>query len=164
VVLGVRGGEARAQHPRRALALGRRAVAHQIAGACRSMLELARTHALEREQFGGPIARFQAVRHKLAEVLVAVESATAALDAARDEPSAETAALAKAVTGRSAQVTARHCQQVCAGIGFTTEHDLHRYLKRAMALEGLFGSTDALVLEIGRKLLAEQKVPTLIEL
>jgi alkylation response protein AidB-like acyl-CoA dehydrogenase len=53
---------------------------------------------------------------------------------------------------------------VLAGIGFTTEHAFHRILKRAMSLEGLFGSTDALVLAVGRKLLAERKVPTLIEL
>jgi hypothetical protein len=147
-----------------ALALGRRAVSHQIEGACRTMLELARTHALEREQFGRPIARFQAVRHRLAEALVAVESLEAALQAARDEPGPETAALAKAVAGRSARTLARHAQQVLAGIGFTTEHAFHHYLKRTMALEGLFGSADAIVLDVGRGLLATRRVPTLIEL
>lgn len=148
----------------RALALGRRAAAHQIAGACRTMLELARSHALEREQFGGPIARFQAVRHKLAEALVATEALEAALDAAREDPGPETAALAKAVAGRSQRTVARHAQQVLAGIGFTTEHAFHRHLKRTMALEGLFGSADAIVLDLGRRLLAERHVPTLIEL
>ena len=64
-----------------AVALGRRAVAHQIAGASRAMLDLARTHALERVQFGRPIARFQAVRHRLADALVAVEALEATLDA-----------------------------------------------------------------------------------
>jgi alkylation response protein AidB-like acyl-CoA dehydrogenase len=147
-----------------AVALGRRAVGHQIAGASRTMLELARTHALEREQFGGPIARFQAVRHRLAETLVAVEALEAALNAARDEGSPETAALAKAVAGQTAQTAARHCQQVLAGIGFTTEHRFHRFLKRTMALEGLLGSTDELVVHIGRGLLAARQVPTLIEL
>ena len=49
-------------------------VAHQIAGACRTMLELAAAHALERVQFGRPIARFQAVRHRLADALVAIEA------------------------------------------------------------------------------------------
>jgi len=149
---------------RSAVALGRRAVAHQIAGAGRTMLDLARTHALERVQFGRPIARFQAVRHRLAEVLVAVESLEAALDAARDEPGPETAALAKAVAGRTAHAVSRHCQQVLAGVGFTTEHPFHRFLKRTMTLEGLFGSADAIVLEVGRRLLAERRVPTLIDL
>ena len=62
-----------------AVALGRRAVAHQIAGASRAMLALARTHAIERVQFGRPIARFQAVRHRLADALVAVEALEASL-------------------------------------------------------------------------------------
>jgi alkylation response protein AidB-like acyl-CoA dehydrogenase len=147
-----------------ALALGRRAVAHQIAGASRVMLEMARTHALERVQFGHPVARFQAVRHRLADALVAVEALEAALTAAREEPGPATAALAKALAGRTAHTVARHCQQVLAGIGFTTEHPFHRFLKRTLALEGIFGSSDELVLDIGRKLLAERRVPTLIEL
>ena len=147
-----------------AVALGRRAVAHQILGASRTMLDLARTHALERVQFGRPIARFQAVRHRLAEALVAVESLEAALTAAREQPNRDTAALAKAIAGRTAHTVARHCQQVLAGIGFTTEHSFHRFLKRALALEGLFGAADAIVLDVGRRLLAERRVPTLIEL
>jgi hypothetical protein len=147
-----------------AVALGQRAVAYQLEGGCRAMLDMARSHALEREQFGGPVARFQAVRHRLAEALVAAEALEAALQAARDEPGPETAALAKAVAGRSARTVARHAQQVLAGIGFTTEHAFHRTLKRTMALEGFFGSADAIVLDVGRRLLAERDVPTLIEL
>jgi hypothetical protein len=147
-----------------AVALGRRAVAHQIAGASRAMLALARTHALERVQFGRPIAQFQAVRHRLADALVAVEALEATLSAAREEPNPDTAALAKAVAGRTARTVAAHCQQVLAGIGFTTEHPFHRFLKRTLALEGLFGSADEIVLDVGRQLLAARRVPTLIEL
>ena len=79
-------------------------------------------------------------------------------------PSPETAALAKAVAGRTARTVAAHCQQVLAGIGFTTEHPFHRFLKRTLALEGLFGSADEIVLDVGRRLLAARRVPTLIEL
>ena len=147
-----------------AVALGRRAVAHQIAGASRAMLELARSHALTRVQFGRPIARFQAVRHRLADALVAVEALEAALTAAREQPGPDTAALAKAVAGRTARSVGRHCQQVLAGIGFTMEHPFHRILKRSLALEGLFGSADEIVLAVGRRLLASRRVPTLIEL
>ena len=147
-----------------AVAFGRRAVAHQIAGASRAMLGLARTHALERLQFGRPIARFQAVRHRLADALVAVEALEATLAAAGDEPNPDTAALAKAVAGRTARTLSAHCQQVLAGIGFTTEHPFHRFLKRTMLLEGLFGSADDIVVDLGRKLLAARMVPTLIEL
>jgi hypothetical protein len=165
----VRGSAARAADLdpaswQRAVALGRRALAHQIAGASRAMLDLARAHALERVQFGRPIARFQAVRHRLADALVAVESLEAALTAAREEPSPDTAALAKAVAGRTAQAVAKHCQQVLAGIGFTTEHAFHRYLKRVLVLEGLFGSADAIALDVGRRLLAERRAPALIQL
>jgi Acyl-CoA dehydrogenase, C-terminal domain len=149
---------------RSAVSLGRRAAAQQMAGACRAMLGLARKHALERVQFGRPIARFQAVRHRLADTLVAVESLEATLAAAREAPGWETAALAKACACRTLRTTATHCQQVLAGIGFTTEHVFHRFLKRALALEGLFGSADAIALDVGRQLLAERRVPTLIEL
>jgi hypothetical protein len=149
---------------RSAVALGRRAVAHQIAGASRAMLDLACAHARERVQFGRPIARFQAVRHRLADALVAVEALEATLAAARDEPCPETAALAKAVAGRTARSVGAHCQQVLAGVGFTAEHPFHRFLKRTMALEGLFGSADEIALDVGRELLATRRVPTLIEL
>jgi hypothetical protein len=149
---------------RSAVALGRRAVAHQMAGASRAMLALARTHAIERVQFGRPIARFQAVRHRLADALVAVEALEATLVAAREEPGPETAALAKAVAGRAARTVSAHSQQVLAGIGFTTEHAFHRLFKRTLALEGLFGAADEIALELGRQLLAARRVPTLIEL
>jgi hypothetical protein len=147
-----------------AVALAQRALAYEILGASRAMLDLARTHALERVQFDRAIARFQAVRHRLAEALVAIEALDAALGAARDEPCPETAALAKVIAGRTARTVAAHCQQILAGIGFTTDHRFHRYMKRTVLLDGVFGSADNLVVDIGHRLLAERKVPTLIEL
>jgi alkylation response protein AidB-like acyl-CoA dehydrogenase len=59
---------------------------------------------------------------------------------------------------------ATQCQQVLAGIGFTAEHPFHRFLKRTLLLEGLFGSADEIALDVGRQLLAARCVPTLIEL
>jgi hypothetical protein len=147
-----------------AVAAGRRAVGRQLAGACRAMLDLACAHAIERVQFGRPIAGFQAVRHRLADVLVAVEALEATLDAADDTPGDLTAALAKAAAGRTARIAATNCQQVLAGIGFTTDHPFHRFLKRTMALEGLFGTADEIALDLGRHLLATRRVPTLIDL
>ena len=147
-----------------ATALARRAVSYQIAGATRAMLDLARKHAVERVQFGRPIARFQAVRHRLAEALVAIEALDATLSAAADEPGPQTAALAKAAAGRTARTVGTNCQQVLAGIGFTTEHPFHRYLKRTMLLDGLFGAADDVVVALGRELLAARRVPTLVEL
>lgn len=147
-----------------ALALGRRLIAHELAGATRVMLELAREHALTREQFGRPVARFQAVRHRLAETLVAIESLDAALSAAADDRGPVTAALAKALAGRAQQVTARHCQQVLAGIGFTTDHPFHRFLKRTILLDGILGRAEEISLDLGRGLLTRRLVPTLIDL
>jgi Acyl-CoA dehydrogenase, C-terminal domain len=147
-----------------AVASGRVAIGHQVAASCRAMLDLAREHARERVQFGQPVARFQAVRHRLADALVAVEALEASLTAAADEPGSMTTALAKALAGRAARIVSGHCQQVLAGIGFTTDHPFHRFLKRTMTLDGLFGSADAITLELGRQLLASRRVPTLIEL
>jgi hypothetical protein len=147
-----------------AVARGRVAVAHQMGGGCRAMLDLARTHAMERTQFGRPIARFQAVRHRLAESLVAVEALDSVLDAAGTDPGPMTAALAKAAAGRTARTVGAHCQQVLAGIGFTSEHPFHRYLKRTMVLDGLFGRADDILRDVGRQLLADRRAPALLEL
>jgi Acyl-CoA dehydrogenase, C-terminal domain len=142
-----------------ALALGQLALGHELVGAGRTMLELARSHALERVQFGRPIATFQAVRHRLAECLVALEASAALLAAAWEDPSPVTAAMAKAFAGRSARVTGRHCQQVLAGIGFTTEHPLHRSVRRAIVLDQLLGSGSTLTRRLGADILETAALP-----
>jgi hypothetical protein len=147
-----------------AVALGQLALGHELVGASRRMLELAREHAVDRIQFGQPIAMFQAVRHRLAETLVAVEAAEAALDVAWLDREPASAAMAKAVAGRAARTTARHCQQVLAGIGFTTEHPFHRYVKRTLVLDQLLGSTHALTQDLGAQILATQQLPPLVPL
>jgi hypothetical protein len=145
----------------RAIALARLATGHELVGASRALLELARRHALGRIQFGQPIAAFQAVRHRLADTLVAIEAADAALVSAWDEGSAPAAAMAKALAGRGARTATRHCQQVLAGIGFTAEHDLHRYLRRSLVLDELFGSARALTADLGQAVLATRRLPPL---
>ena len=147
-----------------ALAAGRLAVAHELVGASRTMLELAREHAVERIQFGRPIASFQAVRHRLADALVAVESADAVLDAAWDEGTPMAASIAKAVAGRSGRLVARHCQQVLAGIGFTTEHPLHRFVKRTFVLDHLLGDSRTLTQQLGAELLSTRRLPAMLPL
>ena len=147
-----------------AVALGRLALSHEIVGASRKMLDLARQHALERIQFGTPISTFQAVRHRLADTLVAIETADAMLDAAWLDRSPQTAAMAKALAGRGARVAARHCQQVLAGIGFTTEHDFHRYFRRTLVLDQLLGDSRSLTKELGVELLASRQLPPLLPL
>jgi acyl-CoA dehydrogenase-like protein len=147
-----------------AVVLAQLALGHELVGAARTMLALAREHALDRVQFGKPIAQFQAVRHRLAETLVAIEGADALLRATSETPSAELAAMAKSVAGRSARTAARHCQQVLAGIGFTTEHDFHRYFRRVLLLDQLFGSSHALTAHVGAQLLRTRQLPGLLPL
>jgi alkylation response protein AidB-like acyl-CoA dehydrogenase len=125
------------------------------------MLSLARQHALDRVQFGRHIASFQAIRHRLAETLVAIEGAEAALQAADDDLGC---LLAKAAAGRAALTAARHCQQVLGGVGFTAEHDLHRHVRRALFLDGLLGSTRELTREAGAELRRRGSAPRLVDL
>lgn len=143
------------------LAAGRRAVGWWLLGSGHAMLSLARTHTLERLQFGRPLASFQAVRHRLAETLVALDGAEAALAHADDEFGA---LLAKAAAGRAATTAARHCQQVLGGIGFTAEHELHRHVRRVLVLDGLFGSTRELVREAGTEVRRRGDAPRLAHL
>lgn len=147
-----------------AVAAGQRALAHQLVGAAAAMLDLAREHALERIQFDVPIASFQAVRHRLADSLVAVESARSAIDAAWEAGAPFDAAVAKAIAGRSARLVARHAQQVLAGIGFTTEHPLHRYVRRVRLLDGLLGDARSLTRELGEGLLRDRGLPAILPL
>ncbi|MCA2207810.1 acyl-CoA dehydrogenase family protein [Nocardia rosealba] len=143
------------------LAAGRVAVGWWLTGASRAMLTLARTHALDRVQFGRPIASFQAVRHRLAEAFVAVEGAEATLTAATGDLGS---ALAKAAAGRAALVTARHCQQTLGGIGFTAEHALHRHIRRVLVLDGLLGSSRELLREAGATIRVAGTAPRLVGL
>jgi hypothetical protein len=146
------------------ISLGQLAISHELVGASREMLALAREHALNRIQFGQPISRFQAVRHRLAECLVAIETADAMLDAAWLDQTPQTTAIAKALAGRGALVTARHCQQVLAGIGFTAEHPFHRHFRRALVLDGLLGASRSLTVDLGQHLLASRRLPELLPL
>lgn len=144
---------------RRSVAVGQLALSHQLVGAARSMLQLARAHAVERVQFERPISSFQAVRHRLADGLVAIEAAEASLDGAWDDRSPFSASLAKAMAGRSARIVSRHAQQVLAGMGFTAEHPLHRFVKRALTLDQLLGAAGAVTESIGEQLIQSRTLP-----
>jgi hypothetical protein len=143
------------------LAAGRRALGWWLVGSSRAMLSLAGEHALSRTQFGKPVASFQAIRHRLAETLVAIEGAEATLHTATDD---FTSLLAKAAAGQAALTAAKHCQQVLGGIGFTNEHELHRHVKRVLVLDGLLGSARELTREAGATLRARGSAPRLVQL
>jgi alkylation response protein AidB-like acyl-CoA dehydrogenase len=122
--------------------------AAEMLGAARRCLEMSTGYAKVREQFGQPIGSFQAIKHKCAEMLLEVENAHAAvyyaawaLDAkAPDAPVA--ASVAKSYVGDAARRVCGEAIQVHGGIGFTWEYDLHLYVKRAKALEPLYGDQE----------------------
>lgn len=146
------------------LADARRALGWWLVGSSRAMLALARTHALDRVQFGRPIAGFQAVRHRLAETLVAIEGAEATLTLPSSDNPDLTSLLGKAAAGKAALTAAKNCQQVLAGIGFTAEHDLHHHVKRVLVLDGLLGSSRELTKKAGAGLRARGSAPRLAHL
>jgi alkylation response protein AidB-like acyl-CoA dehydrogenase len=147
-----------------AVPTARVALAHQLLGGARTMLDQAREHAIDRVQFGRPVASFQAVRHKLAEAFVAIEGAAAVTEVSSGDVDPLVATLAKSLAGKAARTTATHAQQVLAGIGFTTDHPFHRWLKRTLVLDTLFGSSSTLPAEIGADLLRRGRAPRLVEL
>lgn len=100
----------------------------------------------------------------MAETLVAIDMAEAMLDAAWLELTEGTAAMAKAVAGRQARTAARHCQQVLAGIGFTTEHPLHHSVQRTIILDGLFGTAVSLTRALGELIMSVGHLPPLLPL
>lgn len=146
------------------LAAGRRALGWWLVGASRAMLSLARQHALDRVQFGRRISSFQAIRHRLAETLVAIEGAEATLGAAAEDADGLGSLLAKAAAGQAALTASRHCQQVLGGIGFTAEHALHRHVKRVLVLDRLLGSASELTQEAGKALRSKGYAPRLAQL
>ncbi|OBG69167.1 acyl-CoA dehydrogenase [Mycobacterium sp. E3339] len=152
--------------PPAALDAGRRALGWWLLGTSRAMLSLARRHALDRVQFGRHVSSFQAIRHRLAETLVAIEGAEATLHVAAQSQDHDGLAslLAKAAAGQAALTAARHCQQVLGGIGFTAEHPLHHHVKRSLILDGLLGSARELTREAGKALLDNGSAPRLAQL
>ena len=122
------------------------AVAAELTGVAAKLLDISVDYAKTRHQFGKPIGSFQAIKHKLVDMYVAVETARAAswdaLWAADQDPAAFplAAAQAKAIASESAVFVAAEAIQVHGGIGFTWEHPAHLYYRRAVTSELLFGS------------------------
>ena len=137
------------------LALARAA---QSAGALERVLELGIGYALEREQFGRPIARFQAVQHMLAMVAAEVAAAGRASDAAvaaiGSERFAFEVAAAKSRVGEAVGLVAEAVHQVHGAMGFTYEHQLHHFTRRLWAWRDECGSETYWQALLGRRLCA----------
>jgi alkylation response protein AidB-like acyl-CoA dehydrogenase len=120
----------------------------EMLGAARRCLDMSVDYAKVREQFGQPIGSFQAIRHRCAEMLLAVENshsavyyAAWALNAGADD-AAVAASICKSYVSEAARKVCGDAIQVHGGIGFTWEYDLHLYFKRAKALEPLYGDAE----------------------
>ena len=117
----------------------------EMCGGAQKVLEMSVEYAKVREQFGRPIGSFQAIQHKCANMLVEVESSKsatyyAAWAVANDVAEAPlAAAMAKAYCSDAYRHTAGEGIQIHGGIGFTWEHDMHIYFKRAKSSEVTFG-------------------------
>lgn len=145
-------------------AAGHLALANQMNAVGAAMLRLAVEHTTSREQFGQRLSGFQVVRHKLADVRIWQEAAALAAEAAQEAGDSTSGLLAKTLAGRFLRTARENCQQLLGGMGFTQEHDFHRYLRRALVLENLFGSTASLRAELGSSIRADGSVPRLATL
>jgi Acyl-CoA dehydrogenase, C-terminal domain len=122
------------------------ALAAEMLGTARWMLAAALEYAKQRVQFDVPIGSFQAIQHKLADCSLDLERARSAVYYAAmcvdaDDPERHRAAhVAKAAAGRAATHCAKDGMQIHGGIGYTWEHDLHLYIRRAYASEHLLGT------------------------
>ncbi len=122
-------------------------ISAELIGTARRIFDMALEYAKERKQFDVPIGSFQAIQHKLADMSLALERATAAVHYAAmaidgDDPDRTRAChVAKAAAGEAARRILKDGIQIHGGVGYTWEHDLHLYLRRATADEYLFGTT-----------------------
>jgi hypothetical protein len=147
-------GEEAAERWKRVVAAGHRALSHELVAVGAEMLRLAVEHVVTRRQFGQPIGQFQAVKHRLADVRLWQEVSQLSSEAAWEDSTSESAALAKAAACRFTAAAREHCQQVLGGMGFSWEHDFHRYLKRALVLEPLLGGAAVQHRHLGARLQA----------
>jgi alkylation response protein AidB-like acyl-CoA dehydrogenase len=142
-VLGAPGGAEAAL--RRGLAIAAAMLAAEQVGAAERTLEMTRDYVVQRVQFGRPVGAFQAVKHRMADMALWVETArSAAAYAAEacDDPDADLAAasaVARVHCTRALERCAADTIQLHGGIGFTWEHDAHLYFKRARSSATLLG-------------------------
>jgi alkylation response protein AidB-like acyl-CoA dehydrogenase len=122
------------------------ALAAENVGGAEKCLEMAGQYAKERVQFGQQIGAFQAIKHPCAQMFVEVESSRSLLywaawnqDYGNVKDAQLSALAAKVYCSENYKNTACRAIQILGGIGFTWEHDLHLYLKRAKANEVIFG-------------------------
>lgn len=138
------------------------AIAAELVGLAQECLSLASTHVTNREQFGQPLSARQVVKHRLADAAVAIEAARSFCTATIAGPTPHEARVAKALAGRAALLAADTAQQLCGAIGFTVEHPITWYVRRAYQLDGLLGSADFIRQSLGSDAIASRTMPSLV--
>jgi alkylation response protein AidB-like acyl-CoA dehydrogenase len=142
-------GDRRPADDCRAYDIGALATAAQLVGAGEALLSAAVDYAKQRTQFGRVIGSYQAIKHKLADVHIALEMARpllygAALSLAADSSdTARDVSAAKVAAAEAATLAARNALQTHGAIGFTSEHDLSLWLLRVQALRSAWGDPAA---------------------
>ena len=137
------------------------ALSAEMVGGMRWTLETAVEYAKTRQQFGKAIGVYQAVQHQLADMFLMTEGARSAVYYAawavsENDPSAKLAvSIAKAYCSDAAREVGNRGAQAHGGIGFTWEHNLQLYYKRAKASEAMFGDANYHREEIARKVVDE---------
>jgi alkylation response protein AidB-like acyl-CoA dehydrogenase len=140
-------GSSAAAGLRRAIEEATVALALETVGTAQTVFDVTLDYAKHREQFGVPIGSFQAIKHKFADMLIALERARAtgyfaALTIAEDDPRRDSAtSVAKAAAGDCQRLLGKEGIQIHGGIGYTWEHDMHLYVKRMKSNEPLFGTS-----------------------
>jgi alkylation response protein AidB-like acyl-CoA dehydrogenase len=114
-------------------------IAAEQVGAATKCLDLTVEYTKDRVQFGRPIGSFQALKHRMADLYVAVQSARAVVNDAISDPSATSAALARVAASEAFTKVAAEAVQMHGGIAITWEHDIQLYFKRAHASAQLLG-------------------------
>ena len=114
-------------------------LAAEQVGAASRCLELTVDYTKERQQFGRAIGSFQALKHRMADLYVAVQAARAVVNDAADAPSATSAALARVAASEAFSTVAAEGIQLHGGIAITWEHDMQLYFKRAHGSSQLLG-------------------------
>jgi len=140
-------------------AQARWALAAELVGIAHHVVGRAVEYTGQRKQYGRAIGTFQALQHRLASAYASVVGASDVVAEAAATGSPWVALVAKALAGRAAENACTQAQQSYGAIGFTWEHEFHRYLRRTYVLDWLFGDWRTLEREIGAHLIDGGAVP-----
>jgi alkylation response protein AidB-like acyl-CoA dehydrogenase len=120
----------------------------EVVGILQTVFDFTVQWALDRHTFGRPLASYQALKHRFADMKLWLEAcrattAAAVADVAADSPTAGlSASVAKSYVGEMAAQIVHGCVQMHGGIGVTWEHDLHLYLRRVTLYSAMFGTPE----------------------